>query len=185
MRLLLLTLLLVLSGCAVKTWNVAGPTEFTNGLKVSIKTNAWSYSPSDLSRYVIPIYLEVVNTTDEAIELKREDVFLLDEGGNQFNSLEPRDVMALLRGDYGMGFSFGIGYWSSPFGIWWYPYYTLPPREYVYPDIVNKAFTFGKLQPKARLSGFVYFPMPGEDTKRLTLYIKGYRFSLEASQINK
>lgn len=179
MKFVLVLFLIFVSSCAVKVWNVEGPTELTNGIRVSVKTSAWNYSPSYLDSYVLPIYIEVENLTNEAFELKREDVFLVDEKNNQFNALEPRDVMALLRRDYGMGFSFSIGYWSSPFGVWWWPYYTLPPREYAYPDIVNKAFTFGRLQPKTRLAGFVYFPKPAEGTKRLTLYVKGYRFNLK------
>ncbi|MFN7065836.1 MAG: hypothetical protein ACK4OF_06790 [Aquificaceae bacterium] len=172
-------MLFLISSCAMKYWTIEGPFELSNGLRVSIKTTAWSYYPSDLDRYVLPIYLEVENKGNEPVNIERYEVYLLDEKGNQFNLLEPKDVASLLRRSHSIGFSFGIGYWSSPIGIWWWPYYALPPREEAYPDILNKAFIFGQIQPKARLSGFVYFPRVPKGTKGLILYVKGYSFSLK------
>ncbi len=158
------------------------PSQVSNGLVISVKTNSWDYSPSDLGSYVLAILLEVENKSKEAVGIRREDVFLLDKEGNQYNPLQPGDVLNMLRGGYGGGISFSIGYWSHPFGLWWSPYYAFPPSERVYPDIVNRAFTFGEVQPGAKMKGFVYFPKMPEDVKDLTLNVKGYKFKLKAGK---
>lgn len=178
MKRLLVLILLLLSSCAVKTWQVEGPSQVSNGLLIRIDTRAWKYSPSDLEYYVFPVYIEVENRKGEALAIRREDVFLVDEKGNQYGPLQPADVISMLRRSYGVGFSFSIGYWSYPFGIWWAPYYVFPPSGGPYPDIVNRAFAFGEIQPGARVKGFVYFPRVQEETKRLFLHVKGYTFTL-------
>lgn len=175
-------MLLFLSGCAVKTWTVEGPSEASDGLKVKVGSDTWKYHPSDLHHHLIPIHIEVENLRDEPVSIRREEVYLVDDKGNQYNSLEPRDVAGVLRRSYGVGFSFGLGYWSAPVGLWWSPYYSPSARDEVYPDILNKAFTFGQVQPKNRLSGFVYFPKVPEDTKSLTLYVKSYKFQLKLKE---
>ncbi len=182
MKKLTLLLFVFITGCATMTWRIEGPSQASNGLLVSINAKAWKYSPSDLDSYVLPILLEVENREKEAVAIKREDVFLLDEKGNQYNPLQPGDVVSMLRGGYGGGLSFSIGYWSSPFGVWWSPYYGFPPQDRVYPDIVNKAFAFGEIQPGAKISGFVYFPKMPRDVKALTLSVKGYKFKLKADK---
>lgn len=182
MRLLVFIGLLLTFSCAVKTWTVEGTAQVSNDLFISVKTDQWKYSPSDLDYYVLPIYIEVENRSKEAVSIRKEDIFLIDEKRNQFNPLEPRDVISMVRRSYGLGFSFGIGYWSSPFGLWWYPYYIPSFRENVYPDILNKALTFGEVKPGAKLKGFVYFPKPPEDTKVLNLHVKGYSFRLKPKQ---
>jgi len=182
MRLFIFIVLMLTFSCATKTWILEGQSQVLNHISISVKTDQWKYSPSDLEHYVLPIYIEVENHSKEVVSIRKEDVFLLDEKKNQFNPLEPSDVMSMVRRSYGFGFSFGIGYWSSPFGLWWYPYYTPPPVEDIYPDILNKAFTFGEVQPGAKLKGFVYFPKPSGDVKALTLYVKGYSFYLKVKQ---
>ncbi len=182
MKPLLLFLLLFLYGCAVKTWDVVGQSELSNGLRVSIRTNAWEYSPSNLENYVLPIYLEVENLSDVPLFLRREDVYIVDNKGNQYNSLEPKDVAGILRDYSSIGFSFSIGYWSSPIGIWWWPYYTIPYGERTYPDIINKAFTFGQIRPKNKISGFIYFPKMPKEVESITLYVKEYKFQLRSKQ---
>ncbi len=175
-------LVVFLFSCAVKTWNVEGPSEIYNGLVVRIDTKAWRFSPSDLDRYVLPILVSIENRSKEPVSIRREDIFLLDDKGNQYNPLPPGDVLNMLRKSYGLGFGFSIGYWNYPFGLWWSPYYAYPPSEDVYPDIVNKAFVFGEIQPNATLSGFVYFQKLPEDVKEVALSIKGYKFKLKASK---
>lgn len=178
MKGLLALLLLVLSGCAVKTWQVEGPSKVSDGLSVSVDTRAWKYSPSDLERYVLPVYIEVENLKGEVQTIRREDVFLMDEKGNQYNPLQPADVISMFRRSYGVGFSISVGYWSYPFGVWWSPYYAYPPSGGPYPDIVNRAFPFGEVQPGAKLRGFVYFPRIQDDARQLILHVKGYTFRL-------
>ncbi|MEJ5339068.1 MAG: hypothetical protein ACK42C_08440 [Aquificaceae bacterium] len=181
MRALLLLLTLLLSGCAVKTWTLEGPSDLSNGLTVRVEMNRWKYYPSDLDRYVLPIYIEIENRGSQTVKVAREDVFLIDEKGNQYNPVEPRDVISMLGRDYRMGIGLGFGYWSSPFGLWWSPYYTFPRNE-SYPDIVNRAFIFGEVQGGARLRGFVYFPEIPRDINKLTLNVKGYKFRLKAKE---
>ncbi len=182
MKRLVILLILFIYSCAVKTWNVEGPSELSNGLVVKIDTKAWRFSPSDLDRYVLPIFISLENKGKEPISIRREDIFLVDDKGRQYNPIPPGDVANALRRGYGVGFSFSVGYWSYPFGLWWSPYYAYPPSRDVYPDLVNKALVFGELQPGATLSGFVYFQKIPEDAKELTLNIKGYKFRLKASR---
>ncbi len=180
MSFLALILLVFISSCAVKTWQVEGPSQLSNGLSIKVDTKAWSYSPSNLTSYVLPVYLEIKNLSKEPVKVSRDDIYLIDDKGNQINPLEPRDVMALVQRSYGSGISLGFGYYSYPFGVWWHPYYYFPPSTEVYPDIINYAFTFGTIESQAVLKGFVYFPKPQAES--LTLKVKAHSFKLKREE---
>ena len=179
MRKLVLLPLIFLLSCAQKVWILEGLNEAKNGVRISVKTGEWKYSPSNLGYYVFPVYVELENLSDSAINIGREEVYIIDERGNQYNPISPSDVHSMLQRKYGLSFGFGLGYYSYPWHVWWHPYYAFPPSREVYPDVLNYAFNFGTVQPRARLRGFVYFPLLPSDVSTASLYVKGYKFNLK------
>lgn len=141
-----------------------------DNVKVLVRSNAWKYSPSDLTSYITPIYVEVKNLSDKGLIINRQDVYLMDERGNQYNALSPSDVVSAVAAWPDVSFSIGMAYYSSPFWFGWYPYYPYPTAR-SYPDIANYAFIYGSIEPGAVLKGFVYFQKVPKDVKSLSLKI--------------
>ncbi|RMH79319.1 MAG: hypothetical protein D6674_08340 [Acidobacteria bacterium] len=71
----------------------------------------------------------------------------------------------------------GFGYSSGPFSSWYASYHLYINPGY-YTNIVQKAFQFGALAPKAKLKGFVYFPIP-DQKGRLYLHVMEHVYALQ------
>ncbi|QWK20669.1 MAG: hypothetical protein KNN13_04960 [Hydrogenobacter thermophilus] len=148
-------------------------------VKILVKAQAWKYSPSDLPYYVTPLYMEVKNLSQKNISIDRHGIYLLDDRGNQYNALSPGEVSSMLS--YSVGFSLGMAYYSSPYWFGWYPYYPYYPPTY--PDILNYAFVYGTVEPKAILKGFLYFQKLPKEIKNVTLKIT-YRVNGETKSVS-
>ncbi|NPA41159.1 MAG: hypothetical protein GXO18_02690 [Aquificae bacterium] len=140
-------------------------------VKIFVKANAWEGYPSDLDDLLLPLYVEIRNKGREVIEVRREDIFLIDDRGNQYNALDPKDAAEVARGDTGVGVGVGIGVGTPHYGVGWTvgtPIYTDVE------DVINKAFIPGRVLPGRKLKGFVYFQKLPDEVNRLTLKL-GYR----------
>ncbi len=141
-------------------------------VKIVVRANAWEGYPSDLEDYVLPLYLEVQNKSSEVLEIDPRDLVILDEKGNQYNALEPKDVAEAVRGGSGVGVSVGFAYGAPTWGLSWLaggPSYYEDTE-----DIINRAFIPGRVSPGATLRGFVYFQKIPDEVRRITLRV-GYR----------
>lgn len=153
-------------GCAVRYTYLPLPSE---GLQVQdsrvlyqdgktqweVSFGSWRYSPSDLMRYYLPVFIKVKNSSQDTLEVASDGVYIL-AGDRQIKPIPPSEVYVSYSTTFSV--SLGYGYYAYPFwwGIGWYPYYE--PRRFVYPDVVNKAFRYGSLPPNQWTEGFVYFP---------------------------
>jgi len=167
-------------------------TKNENGVTVTVQASAWHGTPSDLDRYVTSLYVVIQNDTTSTLAFGYEDVMLFDENRTQYNALTSETVVKILQAAYqgtyvfSPFFSFygsvfiGSGFFSYypyyyPFYPWWdYPVYYQVPLD----DVFNQALMPGRVNPNARLQGFIYFTTIPSNIKNVTLEI-GYKFEGE------
>ncbi len=166
-----------------------------NGVTVSVQASAWNGTPSDLDSYVTSIYVVIENNTNTTLTFGYPDFVLFDENRTQYNALTPETVANILQVLYrstyiypsfffsgsvfiGSRFSYFSPYFFYPFYPfypWWdYPVYYQVPLD----DVFGKALMPGRVNPNARVLGFIYFTTIPSDIKNVTLEI-GYTFEGE------
>lgn len=136
-----------------------------NGVTIGVNSSPWEGSPENLQRYVTPIFIEIQNNNNKNLNIKYDDIVLVDEYRTQYNPLSPQIVAEIINTTsqyaYGPGYpqvsiGLGFGYFSggsfwggsfySPFYSPFYPpfyffgefplgYY--PPYYYPPPDVGN------------------------------------------------
>ena len=176
-RLLVSTIaLLLLCGCATAESRparqplAASTTEA--GVEMVATTGAWRGWPSDLSRFVMPIHVRVVNGGSIPLRIRHEDFALVPPTGRQLASVLPQDLRGVTYRPPpaalpSAGFALGAqGYageadwvmrdqtlWTSsePVGRVG-EQFALPT-----PDVLDRALREGVLEPGDAMSGFVYF----------------------------
>ncbi|MGC9007145.1 MAG: hypothetical protein ACP5JX_06205 [Sulfurihydrogenibium sp.] len=148
-------------------------------IKLTVNGKKWSYSPSDLEYYYTPIHLEVENLSDNTLIIDKDSVNLISPKGFLLKPIAPSEVVSSFSWSYPrFRFSISFGYFTDPFwfGSRWYPYE--PYYERVYSDVVNYAFPFGRVDPKTKVKGFVYFP----ELKEKGLYEIVLRYQISNNQ---
>ena len=172
-----------------------------DGITVEVNSSPWTGSPSNLNRYITPFYMEIENNTDKALSLSYDDIVLVDANRTQFNPLKPDLVADIItttsQGSYaygpgyprvsiGLGFGYfgGRSYYRRPFyGPFYAPFYAYAayplgyyPPYYYYPpqvgDVYTKALIPGKLNPKSKLRGYVYFQKLPKEVKQVSLDLR-------------
>lgn len=178
-----------------------------DGVTVEVNSSPWRGSPNNLNRYITPFYMEIENNTERALNLSYDDIVLVDANRTQFNSLKPELVADIItttsQGSYAYGpgyprvsIGLGFGYYSgwsyyrrpfygpfyTPFFIYGnYPVGYYPPSYYSPPqvgDVFTKALIPGKLNPKSKLKGYVYFQKLPKEVKQVSLDVS-YKFEGE------
>ncbi|HEX3036817.1 MAG TPA: hypothetical protein VHT73_17145 [Thermodesulfobacteriota bacterium] len=217
---LILSILLLIIGCAPSRDIVPLPSngsvdpqlrtssKIENGVKVTVKTSAWSGSPSSLKNYVTPFYVEIQNNTNEILTFGYDDLVLFSENRTQYNAFPPATVADILKAKYqsgyayypypsislGTGFFYGRPYYYpwrpyfGPFGFYdyydyygYYPYWYPPAYSYRSvdtEDVFTEALIPGSVYPNAKLQGFVYFKKIPKEVQRVTLEV-GYNIQGE------
>ncbi|MGH7799908.1 MAG: hypothetical protein ACREOW_04660 [Thermodesulfobacteriota bacterium] len=163
-----------------------------NGVTVRVQASAWYWTPSDLDSYVTSLYVVIENDTSSTLTFDYPDFVLFDENRTQYNALTPETVANILQAAYrstyiyppfyfsgsvfiGSGFFYFSPYYLYPFYPWWdYPAYYQVPLD----DVFNKALMAGRVNPNARVQGFIYFTTIPSNIKNVTLEI-GYKFEGE------
>jgi len=155
------------------------------GIRITVKSMKWRYSPSYLEDYYTPLYVIVRNGTDKGIELRHEDFLLFDDKGNQFRPIPPEKVKdsLFIKEPYSPYRAIPPYYWYWDY--WWRPYWYTRPWpypyywDYVYPydiyegplDVVPQALQEGEVLPNSQVRGFLYFQKATEFGKDLTLRV--------------
>jgi hypothetical protein len=140
-------------------------------VRIKVKANAWDGYPSSLPDRLLPLYMEIENLSDEKVVIRREEILLIDDRGNQYNALDPKEAAEVVRGSSRIGVSFGFAVGTPSYGLGWLagaPYTTDVE------DVINKAFIPGTLLPGAKLKGFLYFQRLPDEVNRTTLRV-GYK----------
>ncbi len=134
-------------------------------VRILVRANAWKGYPTDLPDYVLPLYVEILNRGTEEVVIDPNGMILLDNRGNQYNALEPKEVAEAVRSGASVGVSVGLAYGTPHWGLGWFagePY----SRKDV-GGVINYAFIPGRIVPGAKLKGFVYFQRIPDDVNRI------------------
>jgi len=180
----LLSLVVVLSGCAARAKPVAvGPGVTDAGRRVAVErggtratvtVDAWKYDPRDLDRTLLPFFLVVENTTSGPVRLPLERVTLTDSTRRQWSPLTPEQAHHLaLSGRVGWGggplFSIGVGGGSGGVGGGVGVGVPVGGGSSAYAEVLTRAFRGGEIAAGRRMEGFLYFPRLDQDVARFTL----------------
>jgi hypothetical protein len=151
-----------------------------NGVKVTVRTSAWSGSPSGLKNYVTPFYVEIQNNTGEILTFGYDDLVLFSENRTQYNAFPPATVADVLKSKYqsgyayhpfrpsisiGTGLFFGRHHYYRPFGFYspfyrpfgFYDYYDYYGYPYYYPPAYSyRSVDTEDIFTEALIPGSVY-----------------------------
>jgi len=124
-------------------------------VRIVVRANAWEGYPSDLSSYVVPLYIEMLNRSNGEIWINFKDMLLLDEKGNQYNALSPKEAAEVAKEGARVGVSLGFSYGTPWWGLgWWAPAYTGDEGS----DVVKYALIPGRIEPGSKIRGVRLLP---------------------------
>lgn len=173
------------------------------GVEVTVNSSPWFYYPRSLNDYTTPFYIEIYNGSKSKIIVNRNDITLVDDFNNQYNTLTPQAVADIVKSTsgyaygpnypyitIGLGANFGRGYYGwgryyrRPYGFFgYYPFYFPPPPAYYIRhvdtrNIFSKAFIPGPVNSGALLKGYIYFNKLTSGSREVRLEI-GYKSEAE------
>ncbi len=148
-----------------------------SGVVVSLDSQRWSGSPSDLPSIVTPLYVSVTNESQQPVRIRYRDFMLTGPAGLETTAIPPfrlqrpgvSAVPAFAPAFVGRRFFLyapyrpfypGMPIWGGPWDVnpWFYDQYygtwepSLPTR-----DMLQQALPEGVLQPGGTAAGFLYF----------------------------
>jgi len=182
----LLALLLVLQACgATRLRALPDPADQPDqgqqtitrrlaGMTVTIDVEAWGYRPKRLTEDYLPFRVGIVNQSRGPVTLLLAEASLLDDHARAHRLLHPEEVVSLMLGDSSLlPFVPSIGFEATgpeptifglELGLQFNPEADLR-------DIRQLAFPRKPIPPGERAEGFIYFPKPPRDARRLTLLL--------------
>jgi len=142
--------------------------------EVTIQAKAWQYRPRRLTDHFLPFLIRIVNQGRGDVTLRLADAGLIDDQDRTRRPLRPDEVVSLLLGGSDASAlvpSVGIEA-SGPeptifgveLGLEWGRYRDVR-------DVRRLAFSSEPIPSGSRAEGFVYFPNPPPDARRLTLLL--------------
>jgi len=151
-----------------------------HGVELVIDANDWSAFPRELNRKMTPVRATIVNNSEHPIEVRYENFSLSGIEGVTYHPLPPIDIKGTVTriGRYPVvapRFAFS-GFYLAPYydpyfvgvrpWVYQWPYDPFYYQRY-YPrwqidlptrDMIELAIPEGVIEPKGRVSGFLYFP---------------------------
>jgi hypothetical protein len=184
----------LLAGCATATLKPAPSAQVaqgdesqaigrSDGVQLTIDTDAWSSYPQALENRLTPVRATIVNSSEHPVEIKYEHFSLSGFDGVTYHPLPPIDikgsvsqvsrypvyaprfayhryVVAPFYYPYYDPYFAGLHRWVyRPWEPWYYARYyprwsvDLPTR-----DMIELAIPEGVIEPHGQVSGFLYFP---------------------------
>lgn len=151
-----------------------------HGVELVIDPNDWSAFPRELDRRMTPVRATIVNHSEHPIEVRYDNFSLSGIEGVTYHPLPPIDIKGTVTriGRYPVvapRFAFS-GFWLAPY---YDPYFVgLHPWTHHWPydafyyqryyprweidlptqEMIELAIPEGVIEPKGRVSGFLYFP---------------------------
>lgn len=181
-----LAVLLLLQACgAARLRALPGPADASNrgqqamtrrleDVAVTIEVEAWRHRPTGLADDHLPFRVVIVNQSRGPVILHLAKASLLDDQARTRRPLHPEEVVSLLSGGRGLlPVVPSIGFeatgpeptiFSLELGVQFNPDRDLR-------DVRQLAFPREPIPPGGRAEGFVYFPKPPRDARRLTLFL--------------
>jgi len=147
------------------------------GVRVVAKMQTWHGDPPTLSRYVLPVWVQIDNHSGKALLLRYRDISMasLNDGQVTLAALVPAMVkgkatipVADVPPEFGLQDTW-MGTWLEPdfddhlaSRMSWQE--NLPTKE-----MLRRAIREGVVADGKKVAGFVYFPRPKQDPAALTL----------------
>jgi hypothetical protein len=191
-----LVLALVLSGCtatlapAPGTTRLPGPNQAaiaeSAGVRVAAAASAWRGYPLDLDDVVLPMLVVVENGGSRRLRIRYDDFWLAGADGRRFAAIPPYEVTGtvsepipaayyprpFLAGYYpGWGFGGPFLYDRLYYDPYWPFYGHYPAFAYVRlptNDMIQRALPEGVVEPKGKISGFLYFERVPRKAREVT-----------------
>ena len=129
------------------------------GIRVSVRTEEWRYTPYAINDYFTPFLFLIRNNTGEKVAVKYSGLMLFDEHGNQFEAVPPEGVEYMmasrdLYGDRGTDLFFRYEETRPPYT------YGLEVPAYLrrpFSNISILSLPDAPIYPNSQVRGFVYF----------------------------
>jgi hypothetical protein len=169
----------------------AGAVASEAGVRVEVRTSAWTGDPPTLETEITPLHVTLTNNSDHPLLVRYQD-FKLTQGAVTYSAIAPYDIDEDVEEDVFFTDYPYRGYrvaphlaryyprqhvadpfwWEDPYYHYWgaWPTYVsipLPTR-----DMIEQALPEGVLGPGESISGFLYFAELDDD-------IPGVRFTLD------
>lgn len=141
---------------------------------ITVEVEAWRHRPRRIADDYLPFRVEIVNLSRGPVMLHVAEARLLDDHARVHRPLRPEEVVGLLLEGWGLpalvpsiGFE-ATGPEPTIFGLELGLQFN-PDRDLR--DIRRRAFPPEAMPPGGRSEGFIYFPKPPPDARRLTLLL--------------
>lgn len=141
---------------------------------VTVEVEAWRHRPRRLADDYLPFRVEIVNLSRAPVMLQPAEARLLDDHTRVHRPLHPEEVVSLLLEGWGLpalvpsiGFE-ATGPEPTIFGLELGFHFN---RDRDLRDIRRLAFPPEAIPPGGHAEGFIYFPKPPRDARRLTLLL--------------
>jgi len=138
---------------------------------VSLKN--WYHDPQEISDNYFPVFITINNQTTKKLKISRDDIILLDENNNQYDSIPNQELIDLVDNSSSQNLivdKYDIGNLDKK-------------NERIQRNIEGKnnilrySFHFGFIAPDAKKSGFVFFPEIPSKNNKISIIIKNHKFS--------
>lgn len=155
--------------------DVAQPVrQAASDVTVEIAANAWSARPSDLTDTILPVLVVLRNTGTQPVIVSRQDFAMIDQNSRQYFPIPPAEVTAMLGGgSSGVGVHPSVGFGGSSAGgsfIGGGVGFSFDSGAGAR-DVIPLALADGPVQPGAEARGFLYFPRPAPNVKRMRVVV--------------
>src|SRR3989304_2261285 len=144
------------------------------GMTVTVEVEAWRYGPRRLADDYLPFRVEIVNLSRGPVILHLAKVSLLDDHARAHRPHDPGGVVSLLWKGWGLpALAPSIGFEATGpeptiFGVELGFHFN---RDRDLRDIRRLAFPPEAIPSGGHAAGFIYFPTPPPDARRLTLLL--------------
>jgi hypothetical protein len=144
----------------------------SNNIIYGISLKNRYYVPEEISDNYFPIFITINNQSNHNFNISRNDVIILDENNNQYDSVSNDELINLLSDLFSQRTvidKFDIGNLDRKNEI-------LQKNIEGKNTIIKYSFRFGFIAPGAKKSGFVFFPEIPYKNKKITIIVKNQKF---------
>jgi hypothetical protein len=156
----------------------------------AIENQYWIKEPQNLTDYFTTFYVSVKNNTDERIELFRDDIILLDENDNQYDVVDLEFIEDMLLPKQ-IEYLVVENIDESEEPITDARQYLEDQKEALekwresQTNLITYSLKFGTIYPKAKRSGFIFFPKLLSKNNRCKILFRGKPIDFIRSDMKK
>ncbi len=145
----------------------------SDGIVYAVSLKNWYHEPQLISDNYFPVFITVNNQSRKRLDISRNDVIILDENNNQFDSVTNRELIDLIDNSISQDMivdKYDIGNLEKKSDI-------IQKNIESKNNILRYSFHFGFIAAGAKKSGFVFFPEIPSKNKKITILIKNQKFT--------